>query len=58
MTSAGLETELDAPGDALKILMDRWNSGEDHGNVTAEELKSLYNDWKSAREKPAKKAMV
>lgn len=41
--------------DRHKGLMDRWNSGEDHGGVTVDELKSLYNDWKSAREKPAKK---
>jgi hypothetical protein len=38
--------------------MDRWNSGEDHGQVTVEELKALYTDWKSAREKPAKKTAV
>lgn len=30
-------------------LMTRWNSGEDHGGVTAEELKSLYDDWKADR---------
>ncbi len=41
--------------DRHKALMDRWNSGEDHGGVTVEELKSLYNDWKTAREKPARK---
>ncbi len=41
--------------DRLKVLMDRWNSGEEHGGVTFEELKSLHNDWKTAREKPAKK---
>ncbi len=39
--------------DRLKVLMVRWNSGEDHGGVTAEELKSLYDDWKLARQKPA-----
>ena len=42
--------------DRLKGLMDRWNSGEDHGGVTVEELKSLHNDWTAARQKPAKKA--
>jgi hypothetical protein len=42
--------------DRLKALMDRWNSGEDHGGVTAEELKSLYEDWKKARTKPARAA--
>jgi hypothetical protein len=41
--------------DRHRALMDRWNSGEDHGGVTAEELKSLYNDWKASREKPARK---
>ena len=35
--------------------MARWNSGEDHGGVTAEELKSLYEDWKAARAKPPRK---
>jgi len=33
----------------LKTLMDRWNSGEDHGGVTVEELKALHDDWKAAR---------
>ncbi len=42
--------------DRLKALMDRWNSGEDHGGVTAEELKSLYEDWKKARTRPARAA--
>ena len=42
--------------DRHKQLMERWNSGEDHGGVTADELKSLYTDWKAAREKPSKKA--
>ena len=41
--------------DRLKVLMDRWNSGEEHGGVTVEELKSLHNDWKVARQKPAKR---
>jgi hypothetical protein len=41
--------------DRHKALMDRWNTGEDHGGVTVEELKSLYTDWKTAREKPSKK---
>jgi hypothetical protein len=40
--------------DRHKALMDRWNSGEEHGGVTVDELKSLYNDWKTAREKPSK----
>jgi hypothetical protein len=42
--------------DRLKAIMTRWDSGEDHGGVTAEELKSLYADWKASRAKarPAK----
>jgi len=42
--------------DRHKILMERWNSGEDHGGVTVEELKSLHEDWKTARAKPARMA--
>jgi hypothetical protein len=42
--------------DRHKALMERWNSGDDHGGVTVEELKSLHTDWRTAREKPAKKA--
>jgi hypothetical protein len=37
--------------DRLKALMGRWSSGEDHGGVTVEELKSLYEDWKADRAK-------
>ncbi len=33
-------------------LMTRWNSGEDHGGVTLEELKGLLADWRATREKP------
>jgi hypothetical protein len=44
--------------DRHKALFDRWNSGEDHGGVTVDELKSLYTDWMAARQKPAKKAAV
>jgi hypothetical protein len=40
--------------DRHKALMARWNSGEDHGGVTVDELKSLYEDWKKARAKPVK----
>ena len=40
--------------DRHKALMARWNSGEDHGGVTVEELKSLHDDWKTARAKPAR----
>lgn len=38
--------------DRHKAILDRWNSGEDHGGVTLDELKSLYADWKTARAKP------
>lgn len=37
--------------DRLKVLMGRWDSGEEHGGVTVEELKSLYEDWKADRAK-------
>ncbi len=40
--------------DRLTVLMGRWHSGEDHGGVTVEELKALYDDWKTARTKPVK----
>jgi hypothetical protein len=40
--------------DRHKALMARWNSGEEHGGVTHEELKSLYEDWKAARAKPVR----
>ena len=33
-------------------IMVRWNSGEDHGGVTLEELKTLLDDWRGTREKP------
>ena len=41
--------------DRHKALMARWDSGEDHGGVTVEELKSLHQDWKAARTKPPRK---
>jgi hypothetical protein len=41
--------------DRHKVLMTRWSSGDDHGGVTTEELKSLYEDWKAARAKPPRK---
>jgi hypothetical protein len=44
--------------DRLKVLMERWNSGEDHGGVTVDELKSVYQDWKASREKPARAVKV
>jgi len=44
--------------DRHKLLMARWGSGEDHGGVTVEELRSLYEDWKAARAKPARKVVA
>jgi hypothetical protein len=44
--------------DRHKALMQRWESGENHGGVTLEELKSLHDDWKAARAKPARAAKV
>jgi hypothetical protein len=41
--------------DRHKALMTRWESGEDHGGVTVEELKSLLEDWRASREKPPRK---
>ncbi len=35
-----------------KAIMTRWDSGEDHGGVTVEELKALLADWRGTREKP------
>lgn len=42
--------------DRLKALMSRWDSGEDHGGVTVEELKALYADWRASREKKPRAA--
>jgi len=44
--------------DRYKVLMERWNSDENHGGVTAEELRSLYDDWKQARQKPARPVRI
>ena len=38
-----------------KAIMARWDSGEDHGGVTLEELKALLDDWRGTREKPPRK---
>ena len=38
-----------------KAIMDRWDSGDDHGNVTVEELRALLDAWKGTREKPPRK---
>jgi hypothetical protein len=42
--------------DRLKAIQTRWDSGEDHGGVTLEELKTLHADWKASREKKTKAA--
>ena len=44
--------------DRHTALFARWNSGDDHGGVTVDELKSLYVDWRATKEKPKKKAAV
>ena len=36
-------------------IMQRWDSGDDHGGVTVEELKTLLDDWRGTREKPPRK---
>ncbi|WP_337176713.1 hypothetical protein [Paludisphaera sp.] len=41
--------------DRHTALFARWNSGEDHGGVTVEELRSLYEDWRASRQKGPKK---
>jgi hypothetical protein len=38
-----------------KAIINRWNSGPDHGGVTVEELKALLADWLGTREKPPRK---
>lgn len=38
--------------DRHKAIVARWESGDDHGGVTVEELKSLLADWRGTREKP------
>lgn len=35
--------------DRHKAILVRWSSGEDHGNVTIEELRSLFEDWRTTR---------
>ena len=44
--------------DRHKAIMQRWNSGDDHGGVTVEELKTLLDDWKGTREKPPRKVQA
>jgi hypothetical protein len=38
-----------------RAILERWNSGDDHGGVTVEELKTLLDDWRGTREKPPRK---
>jgi hypothetical protein len=40
--------------DRLKAIQARWDSGEDHGGVTLDELKTLHADWKVSRETKGK----
>lgn len=42
----------------FKAIQERWNSTPDHGDVTVEELKTLWEDWKAARAKPARKPVA
>lgn len=44
--------------DRHTALFARWNSGEDHGGVTVEELKSLHGDWMVSRQKGPKKKVA
>lgn len=37
--------------DRYKVLIERWESDDNHGGVTHEELKSLLEDWRTARAK-------
>lgn len=40
--------------DRHKELIRRWQTGDDHGGVTVEELQALLNDWRKARETKGK----
>jgi hypothetical protein len=40
----------------LAAIQTRWDSNDDHGGVTLEELKSLLADWRASREHPKKRA--
>ena len=44
--------------DRHRAILTRWDSGEDHGGVTVEEVKSLFQDWQAARAKPRKAVKV
>jgi len=38
--------------DRFQAIMQRWNSGGNHGGVTVEELKSVLDGWKARHAKP------
>ncbi|MFO0957664.1 MAG: hypothetical protein U0800_09405 [Isosphaeraceae bacterium] len=40
--------------DRYKAIRVRWDSEQDNGGVTVEELKGLLNDWRASRAKPTK----
>ena len=40
--------------DRLSALQTRWNSSEDHGGITVDELKALHADWRASRAKRVK----
>lgn len=40
--------------DRYKAIAVRWASEADRAGVTLDELKSLHQDWRASREKPAK----
>jgi hypothetical protein len=37
-----------------KAILARWNTGENHSDVTVDELKTLLNDWRASRGKRVK----
>ena len=44
--------------DRHKAILARWDSGEDRGGVSVEELKALFQDWQAARAKPRRAVKV
>ncbi len=44
--------------DRYKAIRQRWDSGDDRGGVTVEELKTLLTDWRASRQKGKKPAQV
>ena len=41
--------------DRKKEILNRWNSGDDRGGVTLEEVKSLLGDWRASQQKQPRK---